>query len=74
MQSPEEVSDEEIQPPEAGESPYNPELPVELESSSGRRRINVRSLRAVFRELEGATVLLEWHALGIGFPVPGLSA
>ena len=32
----------------------------------------VADMLTVFREVEEATVLLEWHGLSLGFPVPGM--
>jgi hypothetical protein len=33
---------------------------------------SVRDMLEVFREVEAATLALEWHGLGITFPVPGM--
>ena len=32
----------------------------------------IEDMLTVFREVEEATVLLEWHGLSLGFPVPGM--
>lgn len=32
----------------------------------------IEDMLTVFREVEAATVLLEWHGLGLTFPVPGM--